>query len=108
MPTYLGHLELLVLLALLRLGDTAYGVPVQKEIARTARRRLTFATIYATLSRLETKGLVTSRLGEAGPDRGGRRKRFFTLSGAGALALKRSLRTVDRMTHGIDPSWQAP
>jgi len=98
----------LLIAALLRLGDTAYGVPVQKEIARTARRRLTFATIYATLSRLETKGLVTSRLGEAGPDRGGRRKKFFTLSGAGALALKRSLRTVDRMTHGIDPSWQAP
>ena len=98
MPTTLGHLELLVMLALLRLGDAAYGVRVQQEIARTARRRLTFATIYATLG----------RLGSPGPGRGGRRKKFFTLSGAGALALKRSLRAVDRMTHGIDQSWEAP
>lgn len=96
------------MLALLRLGETAYGVSVQREIARTARRRLTFATIYATLGRLESKGLVTGRLGTPGPDRGGRRKRFFTISGAGALALKRSLRAVDRMTHGIDPSWELP
>jgi PadR family transcriptional regulator PadR len=107
-PTTLGHLELLVMLALLRLGEAAYGVPVQREIARTARRRLTFATIYATLNRLESKGLVTGRLGEPGPGRGGRRKRFFTISGAGAVALKRSLRAVDRMTHGIDPSWELP
>jgi len=107
-PTALGHLELLVMLALLRLGDNAYGVRVQREIARTARRRLTFATIYATLNRLEAKGLVTGRLGAAGPGRGGRRKKFFTLSGAGAVALKRSLRAVDRMTQGIDPSWEAP
>ena len=107
MPTTLGHLELLVMLALLRLGDTAYGVPVQREIARTARRRLTFATIYATLSRLESKGLVTTSLGPPGPGRGGRRKKFYTLSGAGSMALKRSLRAVDRMTQGIDQSWEA-
>lgn len=107
MPTTLGHLELLVMLALLRLGDTAYGVLVQREIARTARRRLTFATIYATLGRLESKGLVTSRLGSPGPGRGGRRKKFFTLSGAGAIALRRSLQAVDRMTHGIDAPWEA-
>jgi PadR family transcriptional regulator len=108
MPTHLGHLELLVLLALVRLGDAAYGVPVQREIARTAGRRLTFATIYATLSRLESKGLVVGRLGEAGPGRGGRRKKFFTLSGAGAVALRRSLRAVSRMTRGVVPSWEAP
>lgn len=106
MPTNLGHLELLVLLALLRLGENAYGIPVQREIARTAGRRLTFATIYATLSRLETKGLVASRLGPPGPGRGGRRKKFFALSGAGTLALKKSLRAVGRMTRGIDPSWE--
>ena len=108
MPTNLGNLELLVLLALLRLGDTAYGVLVQREIARTARRRLTFATIYATLSRLESKGLVTSRLGDSGPFRGGRRKKFYALSGAGSVALKRNLRAVGRMAQGIDASWEAP
>lgn len=106
MPINLGQLELLVLLALLRLGDAAYGVAVHREIAGTARRRLSFATIYATLSRLESKGLVTSRLGEAGPGRGGRRKRFFALSAIGASTLKRNLQTVKRMTRGIDPSWE--
>jgi PadR family transcriptional regulator PadR len=108
MGANLGHLELLVLLAVLRLGETAYGVSVQREIARTARRRLTFATIYATLSRLESKGLLSGHLGAAGPGRGGRRKKFLTLTGAGALALRRSLRTVDRMTSGLHPSWGAP
>ncbi len=106
MPINLGQLELLVLLALLRLGDTAYGVAVHREIAGTARRRLSFATIYATLSRLESKGLVTSRLGPAGPDRGGRRKKFFALTATGAATLKRSLQTVKRMTRGIDLSWE--
>ncbi|HEU5218972.1 MAG TPA: PadR family transcriptional regulator [Gemmatimonadales bacterium] len=106
MPINLGQLELLVLLALLRLGDAAYGVAVHREIAGTARRRLSFATIYATLSRLESKGLVTSRLGPAGPGRGGRRKKFFALSATGAATLKRNLQTVKRMTRGIDPSWE--
>lgn len=108
MPTHLGQLELLVLLALLRLGENGYGVPVRKEIARTAGRRLTFATIYATLSRLEEKGLISGRLGEPGPGRGGRRKKFFVLSRAGTVALKRDLRAVERMTSGIDLSWEAP
>jgi DNA-binding PadR family transcriptional regulator len=106
--TSLGALELLVLLALPRLGEDAYGVTVQQEIARTARRRLTFATIYATLSRLESKGLITSSLGEVGPGRGGRRKKFFALSRAGTQALTRSLRALERMTTGTDPGWVSP
>jgi len=73
MPDNLGELEQLVMLALLRLGEDAYGIPVQQELARVARRRATFATVYSTLQRLESKGFVKSRIGDPTPERGGRR-----------------------------------
>ena len=67
----LGEFEQLVLLAVLRLGDDAYGVPVLAEIERATGRSPTLATVHTTLSRLEAKGLVVSRLGEPTPQRGG-------------------------------------
>ena len=77
MPGRLGELEQLVLLALVRLGDDAYGVTVRREIARCTGRPASFGTIYATLARLEDKGLVDSWLGDPTPLRGGRRKFSF-------------------------------
>jgi DNA-binding PadR family transcriptional regulator len=104
----LGELEQLVLLALVRLGPDAYGVAVQREIARRTGRDLSFGTIYATLARLEVKGMVAARLGDPTPERGGRRKKFFALRPAGRRAVRASLKAIRTMTHGLDASWQAP
>lgn len=108
MPAHLGEFEQLVLLALLRLSDGAYGVAVHDEIARRTGRRMSFGTVYATLSRLEAKGMIASRLGEATAERGGRRKRYFTTLAPGRRALERSLQGVLRMAQGVDASWGLP
>ena len=106
MPPRLGELEQLVLLALLRLGDQAYGVTVQREIADRAKRALSFATIYTTLNRLEGKGLVATRLGEATAERGGRRKTYYSLSSDGRVAVKASLRALRTMTAGLGAAYE--
>jgi DNA-binding PadR family transcriptional regulator len=106
MPVHLGDLEQLVLLALLRLGEEAYGVTVREELSRVARRHASYATIYSTLDRLETKGLVKAWLGDPTPERGGRRKRFFALTAAGDKALRQSLGAMERMARGVAPIFQ--
>ncbi|MEO8031618.1 MAG: helix-turn-helix transcriptional regulator [Gemmatimonadota bacterium] len=106
MPVRLGELEQLVLLALLRLGHQAYGVTVQQEIAARAGRDLSFATIYTTLGRLESKGLIAARLGEATAERGGRRKTHYTVSRDGRAAVKDSLRALRTMTAGLGAAWE--
>ncbi|HEV2179819.1 MAG TPA: PadR family transcriptional regulator [Gemmatimonadaceae bacterium] len=106
--TMLGELEQVVLLAVLQAGDEAYGVPVQTEIRRRARRTLTLGTIYKTLARLEVKGFVASRLGEPTAERGGRAKRYYTLTPAGRQAVRGSLAALRRMAAGLDVGLQAP
>jgi DNA-binding PadR family transcriptional regulator len=101
----LGEFELLVLIALVHLGDDAYGVSVQREIAARTGRDATFAAVYTTLSRLETKGFVTSHVGEPTPERGGRAKKHFTLTASGRTTLRRNLRAIRSMTQGLDPVW---
>jgi PadR family transcriptional regulator, regulatory protein PadR len=108
MPPRLGELEQLVLLALLRLGDKAYGVAVQREIAARAKRALSFATIYTTLNRLEGKGLVATRLGEATPERGGRRKTYYSVSADGREAVRQSMRALRTMASGLGAAWELP
>ena len=108
MTPRLGELEQLVLLALLRLGHQAYGVAVQREIAARTGRTLSFATIYTTLGRLESKGLIAARLGEATAERGGRRKTYYTVSKDGRQAVKDSLQTLRTMTRGLGPAWESP
>jgi PadR family transcriptional regulator len=98
----LGELEQLVLLAVLRVGDAAYGVPVHEEIVRLARRDLTLGTVYKTLSRLEDKGYVRSYQGDPTPQRGGRRTRCFAVTPSGRKALHASLATLRRMAGGLD------
>lgn len=79
-----------VLLAVLRLGSDAYGIPILEEVCGRSRRRVSRATVYVALKRLEEKGLLTSRLGDSTPERGGRAKRFFKLKPAGLRALRES------------------
>jgi PadR family transcriptional regulator len=105
---HLGELEQLVLLALARLGEDAYGVAVQREIVLRAGRHPSFATVYTTLARLEDKGLIGSQLGESSPERGGRRKKYFVMRAAGRRALLASLDAVRGMTRGLDTSFEAP
>ena len=98
----LGELEQIVLLAVLRVGEGAYGVPVHEEIVRLAQRDLTLGTVYKTLSRLEDKGFVRSYQGEPTAQRGGRRTRCFTVTTAGRKSLEATLATIRRMAVGLD------
>jgi PadR family transcriptional regulator PadR len=107
-PINLGELEQLVLLAIARLGDDAYGVTVRREIATRTRRDLSFGSVYTTLTRLEDKGLVASHVGEPTPERGGRRKKHYAISAAGRRALQRSMTAIRTMARGIDASWETP
>ena len=104
----LGELEQVVMLALLRVGPEAYGVPVRDEIERCTGRDLTLGTVYKTLTRLEEKGLVGSWTGEPTPQRGGRRKKYYKVSGAGRLAVRQSLESLRTLTAGLDVGLKSP
>jgi PadR family transcriptional regulator PadR len=108
MPTHLGELEQLVLLALLRLGQEGYGVTVREELTRHAGRAMSLGTVYKTLIRLESKGLVTTHVGEPTPERGGRRKKHYAVTAAGRRALHRALGSLRRMSRGLDALWNLP
>jgi PadR family transcriptional regulator PadR len=98
-----GTFELLVLLAILRLGDDAYGVTIRGELERETSRTLTLGTVYKTLGRLEAKGYLRTRVGPPTRERGGRRKKLYDLSPAGLAAARRSLADLRRMTEGLEP-----
>jgi len=83
----LGDIEHLVLLALLRFGEHSYGVPILEEIAIRTGRAVSRPAVYIALRRLEAKGMVRSKMGEATAERGGRAKRYFTLTAAGHQQL---------------------
>lgn len=99
----LGEFEQLVLLACLRLGPTAYTVSVVDELARRAGRKVTHATVYVALRRLEEKGLVESTLGRATPERGGRPKRLFRVRPEALPALEEARDALLAMWNGLDP-----
>jgi DNA-binding PadR family transcriptional regulator len=103
---FLGEFEQLVLLAVLRLGSEAYGLAVRREIALRTGRDAAIGAVYATLDRLEEKGLVTSQLAGATPTRGGRAKRCFHLTAQGERTLRTSQKALARMLDGLSPSWR--
>ena len=96
-PSNLGELEQLVLLAVARLGDDAYGVTVRREIATRTRRDLSFGSVYATLNRLEAKQLVASHLGDPTPERGGKAKRYFRVTREGLRQVHDTRRVLKKM-----------
>jgi DNA-binding PadR family transcriptional regulator len=98
---YLGEFELLVMLAVIRLGEGAYGVPISREIEQQTGRDVAFATVYATLERLQHKGFVGSALGEATPERGGRAKRFFRVTPAGLRTVRETKQSLIRLWRGL-------
>jgi PadR family transcriptional regulator PadR len=99
---YLGEFEHIVVLALLRLQDKAYGVTVRQEIEFRTKREVSIGAVYATLERLETKGYVKSYHGDPSPERGGRSKRFFQVTAKGVAAVNRTHRALRSMTEGLD------
>jgi DNA-binding PadR family transcriptional regulator len=94
---YLTDFELMILLAILRIGDEAYGVPIAREIQETGRRTVMLGAVYAALDRLENNGLVTSTIGDPTPERGGRAKRFFRLTPAGLTAVRQTQRALTKL-----------
>jgi PadR family transcriptional regulator, regulatory protein PadR len=88
----LGTLELAVMLAVVRLGDDAYGLSVRDDVSSRARHDYSVGAVYTTLHRLEDKGLVASSLSEPSGVRGGRARRQFTITAAGRRALVRAER----------------
>jgi PadR family transcriptional regulator PadR len=99
---HLGEFEHIVVLALLRLSDRAYGATVRQEIDARTGREVSIGAIYATLDRLEAKGYVKSKLGEPTPERGGRSKRFFRVTAKGVFAVNRTHRALHNMIEGLD------
>ena len=102
MALTLGEFEQLVLIAVVRLGDDAYGATIRRDIERRTGRRLAISAVYTTLDRLEWKGCVRSWIGEPTPERGGRRRKHFALQPLGARALKAAYNGFIGMTNGLE------
>ena len=100
-PIYLGEFELLVMLTVIRLGERAYGVPISREIERETGRDVAFGTVYATLDRLQQKGLVCSNLGDPTPERGGRAKRYFQVTASGLRTVRETKQSLIRLWKGL-------
>jgi DNA-binding PadR family transcriptional regulator len=98
---FLGGFELLVLLALVRLGDEAYGVPISVAIEGSSGRPVSLGSVYVTLDRLARKGLVSSRLGEPTAERGGRAKTYFRITTRGLRAAQQAQRTLMTLWNGV-------
>jgi DNA-binding PadR family transcriptional regulator len=98
---FLGGFELLVLLALIRLGDEAYGVPISEAIEESSGKDVAIGSVYITLERLESKGLVSSRLGEPTAERGGRAKTYFKVTAKGLRQVRNAQRTLVSLWKGI-------
>jgi DNA-binding PadR family transcriptional regulator len=94
---YLGEFELMLLLAIVRLGDDAYGVPLSRELSALRGREVPAGSVYAALDRLELKGLVASSLGESTPERGGRAKRYFRVTDQGLRSLRETRRVLSKL-----------
>lgn len=97
----LGSYELMVLLAVLRVGEDAYGVPIARELEGTTGRDVLLGSVYAALERLEAKGLVASRLGDPTPQRGGRAKRYFKVTTAGLREVRDTRRVFVKLWQGL-------
>jgi PadR family transcriptional regulator PadR len=97
----MGEFEQLVLLAILHLDNDAYGMEVRSEIERRTERDVSYGAVYTTLDRLEQKGYVAHRMGEATPVRGGRARKYFSVLPAGRAALRSTQEALQIMWEGL-------
>jgi len=100
---YVGEFEQLVLLAILRLDDDAYGATIRRLIEDATGRAISIGAIYTTLERLHAKGLVTPHIADPTGERGGRRRKVYTLQRAGRRAIARAWASWSNMTRGLQP-----
>jgi len=100
---FIGEFELYVMLALAHQGDDAYGVTIRREIEARTGRNIAIGAVYATLARLEEKGLVQFRISEPQPVPGGRARKYFSLTRSGARALRHATAMLARMIAGLAP-----
>lgn len=105
---HLGEFELLVLAALFQLEDAAYGVAIRREIETRTGRQVSVGALYATLSRLEDKSYIQSRMGESTAKRGGRAKRYYKLTALGQVEFDRSITAFNKMFSGLSQWKQVP
>jgi DNA-binding PadR family transcriptional regulator len=97
----LGNFELMVLLAILRVGEDAYGVPIARELEESSGKDVLLGSVYAALDRLEGKGLVSSRVGDPTPERGGRAKKYVKVTAKGVREIRDTQRTLVRLWRGL-------
>jgi PadR family transcriptional regulator PadR len=97
----LGEFEQIVILAILRLGEDAYGATIGSEIQNQTGRAPAAGALYTTLDRLEDKGMVRSQMGDPTPQRGGRAKRFFNVTSTGVQAVARAQRSYQNLMKGL-------
>lgn len=98
---YLTQTELMILLAIMRLKDEAYGVPISAEILDRTGREVATASVYAILERLEDRGFVKSQLGEATAMRGGRAKTYFRVTAKGTAQVRETQHALQELWRGL-------
>ena len=99
----ISNFELMVMLALIKLGDEAYGVLISEDIAEQSGHDVALGSVYAALERLEDRRLVTSSVGEPTPERGGRAKKYFKVTAKGIEVVRETQQTLTRMWKGLKP-----
>jgi PadR family transcriptional regulator, regulatory protein PadR len=102
----IGDFERLILFAIVRLGDDVSTVTIRQQIEARTGRAISPGALYTALDRLETRGFLTSRLGDSTPERGGKRKRMYTIEPVGARALTRSYEALRKMASGLTAKLQ--
>src|SRR6186997_3264585 len=100
-PNPISNFELMVMLALIRLGDDAYGVPISQEIEEQSGHDVAMGSVYAALERLQDRGFVSSSIGEPTPERGGRAKKYFKVTGKGMKVVQETQQTLTRLWKGL-------
>ena len=100
-PSALSNFELMVMLAVVRLDDEAYGVPICREIEETTSSEVVVGSVYSALARLQERGLIESRLGEATAERGGRAKRYFRATPQGIREIRQTRRALMKLWKGL-------
>ena len=107
-PVYLGEFEQVVLLAILRLGEDAYAIPVREEIVSRTGRAVARGALYTALERLEAKGCLRSRMSAPLAERGGRSRRYYTVSATGLTALRSSREGLLALWRGVESQLEKP
>ena len=100
-PNPVSNFELMVMLALIRLGDEAYGVPISREIEEHSGHDVALGSVYAALERLRDRGFVISSVGDPTPERGGRAKKYFKITGKGMRVVQETQQTLTRLWKGL-------